>query len=167
MRDTELPFCPKEWCKNVILRSIHKQNWRINHIIITLAHYQARDLALRKKCIANYETFKILFSYVPAQPPRFALFFLCLPGLLLSLFSPCVPPSRGQVRIVFVQMRGGRCVGISVLLNLHIGHPNNHPLTPGDTTCRPVTRSDIDASRPFSVEFPKQFSVILILLFTV
>jgi len=33
-------------------------------------------------------------------------------------------------------------VGISVLLKLH---------TSGDTTCRPVTRSDIEAHHPFSV----------------
>jgi len=34
-------------------------------------------------------------------------------------------------------------VGISVLLKLHT--------TSGDTTCRPVNRSDIDAHHPFSV----------------
>ena len=55
------------------------------------------------------------------------------------------------------QKEKGGSVGISVLLKLHIGHPNNHPLTPGDTTCRPVSRSDINAVHPFSVEFPKQF----------
>jgi len=42
------------------------------------------------------------------------------------------------------QKEKGGSVGKLVILKLQ---------TSGDTTCRPVTRSDIDAHHPFSVQF--------------
>jgi len=119
-----------------ILQAYDTSAWHLLHSPVHLAgpHFAAKCSLGAGNIISSYISRHVYFHFaiIICTDTQYA-FPLYLSEHILDMMPGCQ------------QKENGGSVGN--------GHPNVHPLTTGDTTCRPVTRSDIDAFHPFSVYF--------------